>query len=166
MNDDIQPPSELTIPHFSNMPWSISLITFCFTGKTRSVCLSCLSRFSHVFLFSGLITPPVSPLPSRLRRRESHSYTIPHHVPFTLSLPQTGCTLVDLPEDAVAGEGGKNSKAQRHQHPVLSIPRTAAVVTRGSHSHHPLPSPCRTLMCVPHWTMILHLTLAYVRLNC
>ena len=54
---------------------------------------------------------------------------------------QTGRMLVDLPEDAVAGEGGKDSKAQRHQRPVLIIPRTAAVTTQGSRSHCPPLSP-------------------------
>lgn len=70
---------------------------------------------------------------------------------------QTGRTLVDLPEGAVAGEGGKSSKAQR---PALIIPR-AGGAARGSRSRRPPPSPLRAPTRVPRWTTILHPTLAY-----
>jgi hypothetical protein len=73
---------------------------------------------------------------------------------------QTGCMLVDLPEDGIANEWVKSSKAQR---PALII-SPCANGTRGScsgsHQSAP-PLPRHGLMHVPCWTTILHPTLAY-----
>jgi ferric-chelate reductase len=74
---------------------------------------------------------------------------------------QTGHTLVDLPEDGIANEWVKSSKAQR---PALVVPpRGNGNNTRGSRSRsrQPAPSPRRGPTRVPRWTTILHPTLAY-----
>jgi len=82
---------------------------------------------------------------------------------------QTGQTLVDLPEEGIATEWAKDSKAQR---PALIIPQRSnsngkGNGTRGSRSRSrhppapPPPPPRRGPTRVPRWTTILHPTLAY-----
>ena len=113
------------------------------------------------FLRSGTAAPLTTPTLHRsdTRGRSGANRTKPLRSTSTRT-NQTGRTLVDLPEDAVAGEGGKSSRAQR---PALIIPRAAAAATatRGSRSRRPPPPPRRAPTRVPRWTTILHPTLAY-----
>ena len=98
--------------------------------------LVCLFQPSELlngfFLHSGTSTPLKMPL----HKPDTHGQggknkTKPLRSAST-HMNQTGHTLVDLPEDAVAGDWGKSSKAHRCQCPVLIIPRTTALATRGS----------------------------------
>jgi ferric-chelate reductase len=111
------------------------------------------------FLRSGAVPPSTSLHRSGTRSR-SGSRTNPIRSTSTRT-NQTGRTLADLPEDGVANEWVKSSKAQR---PALIIPpRASGNGTRGSRSrsHQSAPSPRRGPTRVPRWTTILHPTLAY-----
>lgn len=110
------------------------------------------------FLRSGT-APPSSR--SGTRSRSGSTRTKPIRTTSTRT-NQTGRTLLDLPEDSIANEWVKSSKAQR---PAIIIPpRGNGNGTRGSRSRsrsHPPPSPRRGPTRVPRWTTILHPTLAY-----
>lgn len=111
------------------------------------------------FLRSGTSIPPATLQRSGTRSR-SGTRTKPNRSTSTRT-NQTGRTLVDLPEDGIANEWAKSSKAQR---PALVIPpRSNGNGTRGSRSrsHQSAPPPRRGPTRVPRWTTILHPTLAY-----
>ena len=114
------------------------------------------------FLRSGTVPPPTSLHRSGTRTRSGPTKTNPIRSTSTRT-NQTGHTLDDLPEDVIANEWAKSSKAQR---PALVIPPRAngnGNGTRGSRSrsHQSAPSPRRGPTRVPRWTTILHPTLAY-----
>jgi ferric-chelate reductase len=113
------------------------------------------------FLRSGT-APPSTSLHRSGTRSRSGTKTNPIRSTSTRT-NQTGRTLVDLPEDGIANEWVKSSKAQR---PALVIPPRGNGNGNGargsrSRSHHSAPSPRRGPTRVPRWTTILHPTLAY-----
>lgn len=115
------------------------------------------------FLRSGTAPPSTSHHRSGTRGRLGLTKTKPNRSTSTRT-NQTGRTLVDLPEDGIANEWVKSSKAQR---PALIIPQRGngnGNGTRGSRSrshHHSAPSPRRGPTRVPRWTTILHPTLDF-----
>jgi ferric-chelate reductase len=113
------------------------------------------------FLRSGKAPAPTSHHRSGTRSRSGLTRNKPIRSTSTRT-NQTGGTLVDLPEDGIASEWVKSSKAQR---PALIIaPRGNGNGTRSrsrSRSHQSAPSPRRGPTRVPRWTTILHPTLAY-----
>ncbi|KAF8504341.1 hypothetical protein F5888DRAFT_1799059 [Russula emetica] len=113
------------------------------------------------FLRSGTAPPPTSLHRSGTRSRSGLTRTKPIRSTSTRT-NQTGRTLIDLPEDGIASEWVKSSKAQRPA--LIILPRgNGNGTTRGSRSrsHQSAPSPRRGPTRVPRWTTILHPTLAY-----